>query len=159
MVDATNGKHGAAIDPSAPASGKPRVERTWKEELSELAEYLRHYVEVRKDSVGTRLQKLLLQVIMGAIAGIAALAAVAVAVTLALVGLADLLGDALGERYWAGKLIVGFGLIAGIGVGLFLYRSRSLTSLRTKTLAKYEQRHNIQRQRFGRDVTNGPRCH
>ena len=117
-----------------------------------------HYVEVRKDELRTQTQKLVLKLVVAVLAGVAAATAVVVAIGLALIGLADLIGSQLGGRYWAGKLVVGFGLIAVIAAAVAVYKSRYIRSLRTKTLAKYEHRHQLQRQRFGRDVDRNDHC-
>jgi hypothetical protein len=161
MVASTvgNGRHSATscsetkpvLDEPQPGR-QPPAQRSWTDHFNEILEYALHYFEVRKDELTARGQKILLKVVLGLLAGIAGGTAVVVAVVLALTGLADVIGWALNGHYWAGKLIVGFGLIAAVAIGIIVYKSRYIKNLRTKTLAKYEHRHRLQRQRFGRDV-------
>jgi len=154
-----NGRHSASsssetkpvLDDPQPRR-EPPGQRSWSDHFNEILDYAIHYFEIRKDELAARGQKILLKIVLGVLAGVAGGTAVVVAVALGLIGLADLIGWALNGYYWAGKLIVGFGLIAVIAAGIFVYKSRYIKNLRTKTLAKYEHRHRLQRQRFGRDV-------
>jgi hypothetical protein len=134
----------------APADGNP-FEPVLRH-VAELREYFVHYWTVQKDAARATARRVLLWTILGLVAGIVALALLVSAAALALIGLSDALGVVFGERYWAGKLVVGLGVIllsfGGLGLGLYGWSRSS----RKNTVQQYERRHSQQRARFGRDI-------
>lgn len=108
--------------------------------LADVREAGRAYLEARSDAVKSRVRRYVLWgalLVIGLIAGTTALATAAV---LAVVGAADGLGIVFGEHYWAGKLVVGVGLILGVGLaGLGLVKRKSRAAL-SRAVRKYESR-------------------
>jgi hypothetical protein len=125
--------------------------------LAELQEYVGHYWATQRDAAKAKLRKTLLWVIIGLVAGVVGLIMLATAAALVLIGAADGLGVLFGERFWAGKLAVGLGVVllalGGAAAGLL----RWIRSSRKNTLKQYENRHSRQRARFGRDVVQRAR--
>jgi membrane protein implicated in regulation of membrane protease activity len=74
------------------------------------------------------------------------------AAVLALLGLAQWIGDALGDRLWAGYLIVGWGLLLLVAAGLAAAMVYLQRRFRTQTVNKYDKRRRNQRARFGHDL-------
>jgi hypothetical protein len=132
--------------------GGPEALRRLQAQLEELGEYARFYASAKKDAILASARKL-------ALLGLAGVAAFAVfctmlitAAVLALLGLAQWIGDALGDRLWAGYLIVGWGLLLLVAAGFaaaVIYLQRRF---RTQTLNKYDKRRRNQRARFGHDL-------
>lgn len=95
-----------------------------------------------------------------AVFGLAAgVAVVATSVVLLLVGVAHGVGAALGGREWLGDLLVGFGFLAVLTIGLAAFLDRMVSSSRRRTVKKYEARHSRQRQNFGHDVAQQAASH
>jgi hypothetical protein len=120
--------------------------------LSELREYVAHYWTVQKDSAKAKVRRAVLWAILGIVAGATAITLMATASALALIGLADALGVLFGDRFWAGKLVVGLGLILLAFAGLALAMYGWSRSSRAHTVQQYESRHARQRSQFGHDV-------
>jgi hypothetical protein len=120
--------------------------------VAELREYATHYWTVQKDAAKAKVRRTVLWAILGAVAGAIGVVLLATASALVLIGLSDALGVLFGDRFWAGKLAVGLGvvLLACGGLALILYRWSK--SSRDRTLKQYERRHSKQRAQFGRDV-------
>jgi hypothetical protein len=136
----------------AAAEGGPEAVRRLQAQLVELGEYARFYASAKKDAILASARK-------WALLGLAGVAAFAIlctmlitAVVLALLGVAQGIGDALGDRLWAGYLIVGWGLLllvaAGFAAAMFYLQRR----FRTQTVNKYDKRRRNQRARFGHDL-------
>ena len=92
---------------------------------------------------------LCLYAVLGVFGAAAGLAVVVTAVVLLLIGAAHGIGAALGGREWLGDLIVGFGLLAILTIGVTSFLERFVSSSKKRTTKKYESRHSTQRQQFG----------
>jgi hypothetical protein len=99
------------------------------------------YLEVRRDLVAAKVRTAILKSAVAALTALAGIAVVATAVVFILVGAADGLGAALGERMWAGKLIVGALVVAGVGLFAWRMVERSSQKALRRTVAKYESQH------------------
>jgi hypothetical protein len=137
---------------SAAVEGGPEAVRRLQAQLEELGEYARFYASAKKDAIVASVRKF-------ALLGLAAVAAFAVfgamlmtAAVLAVLGVAQWIGEILGDRLWAGYLIVGWGMLLLVAVGLaaaIVYLQRRF---RTQTVNKYDKRRRNQRARFGHDL-------
>lgn len=139
---------GASQDSGPAALG--RLERQW-EELVELFSY---FLATRVDAVKQSLWRVTAALVV-LILGVAIAAALLVTcVVLALLGLADVVAVALGDRLWAGNLIVGLGILMIGGGALWLGLAAFERRFRKRTLDHYARRREQQRARWGRDVSD-----
>jgi hypothetical protein len=120
--------------------------------FAELRHFVAHYWMVQKDAAKAKARRAIIWAALGVVAALVAFALLVAAAALTLVGLADALGVLFGDRFWAGKLAVGLGIIflslGGLALALFLWAR----SARQTTVKQYEHRHNQQRAQFGQDV-------
>jgi hypothetical protein len=145
--DATQSARDAHATDGGPAA-IGRLER----QLEELGELLSFYVSARFDAIKASLMR------NAVLAGAALVAVVAVAALLGgclaigILGLAQLVAGALGDRVWAGYVIIGFGLPLACGLAgwaaLVIFSRRQAE----RTRHKYARRRDEQKTRFGRDV-------
>jgi membrane protein implicated in regulation of membrane protease activity len=142
----------ADADDAAAMEGGPEAVRRLQAQLEELGEYARFYASAKKDAILASARK-------WALLGLAGIAALAIfctmlitAAVLALLGLAQWIGDALGDRLWAGYLIVGWGLLLLVAAGLAAAMVYLQRRFRTQTVNKYDKRRRNQRARFGHDL-------
>ncbi len=135
----------------APAGGPEALGRL-QAQLEEMAEYARLYASARKDAIVAALRKVALLAAAGIVALLIVTATLVTAAVIALLGLAQLIGAALGDRLWAGYLITGFGLLALVALGLAVSIFAMQRRFHKQTLEKYARRHQAQRARFGHDV-------
>jgi hypothetical protein len=138
-------------DDDAQRGGPEAVERLHRQ-AEELGEYVRHYLAARGDSIRAVLRKFGLWLV-AAIVGLTVLVAMlSTAAVIATLGVAQLAGQALGDRPWAGYLVTGFGLLAIAAVVLFTAIVILRRRFRKDTVEKYARRHRQQKARFGHDV-------
>jgi hypothetical protein len=133
-------------------SGGPEAFGRLQSQLEELAEYARLYVSAKKDAILATVRKLALFAVAGILAFLIGSALLVTAAVIALLGLAQLIGAALGDRLWAGYLITGFGLLALVAIVLAVAIFAMQRRFRKQTVEKYAKRHKSQRARFGHDV-------
>jgi len=156
--DAAHGAFAEEDDVHANGAGKgPEAFRHFQAQLEELADYARLYASAKKDALTSSIRRAALWMAIGLVAASVAVASVITATVLALLGLAQLIGQALGERLWAGYLITGGGFILLLAAGMVLALSTLQTRFRKQTVQKYERRHQAQRARFGHDASERPR--
>ncbi len=144
----------SAADPADTADEPkgPEAFHRLERQLEELGEYGRLYLSARADAIVARLRQIGLWAV-AAVGGVAILCALlATATVIGVLGLAQLIGQALGERLWAGYLITGFGMLALFVAAIVAAAVILPRRFRSKTVKKYERRHQTQRARFGRDV-------
>jgi hypothetical protein len=147
----------AGTDDDSPRGGPEAVERLHAQ-LAELVEYGRLYLSARADAIVASLRRLGLWLLIGAVGLVVAFAMLTAAAVIGLLGIADLLGQVLGERPWAGYVVTGFGLLAICALGLFAVMLVLRRSFRNKTVKKYARRHSEQRARFGHDAAQAARA-
>ncbi len=123
-----------------------------REQLDELVEYGWTYVSARADAIVVVLRRLGLLAVVALVALVIFCAMLATATVVGIVGLALLVGEALGSA-WAGYAVTGFGLLALTMISLLVGVALLQRRFRRSTKKKYERRHQAQRARFGRDVT------
>jgi hypothetical protein len=77
-----------------------------------------------------------------------------VAVSRLLAGVAGGLTVLLGGRAWAGDLLAGGLVLVLAGVGFYITRTRAERDRRRRLYEKYAQRHDLQTERFGHDMSD-----
>jgi uncharacterized membrane protein len=129
------------VDPLAPL----------KKHAAELAEFVQVYLAVQSDSIRNTLRTIGLYAALGLVGGIALIALIAKATTMLLAGAAAGLGELLGDRLWAGELIVAAVVLAVIAITVYLVMNKITNTSRQKAARKYEQRRESERAKFGVD--------
>lgn len=124
--------------------------------ITELLEYGLHFVAARADQFRHTILRTVLWAVVGVLGAIALFTLIVVSVVQFLGGLAAAIGTALGSP-WIGNLILGGGMIGLLALSIWLGSRSILTRSRKKTVAKYEQRKNVQRNRFGHTVAERAR--
>jgi hypothetical protein len=171
----TNPRTNFSSDPAAAATGsappphepgdtseaKARVEEakaaaksafaTMGERFAEIREYASYYAATKTDALKTKITTLVIYAVLGIVAGIVGLAVLATAGVMLVRGIAGALGEAFG-RPWLGELVTALGLLMILAVGAFVGLKVVTGTFKKKLVAKYEQRHKEQRERFGADV-------
>lgn len=133
----------------------PEALRRLQAQLGELADYARLYVEARKDALLASIRRFALWAIAGVV-GLAILCTMLVTATvLGMIGLAQIIGIGLGDRLWAGHLIVGFGLLLMVAAGLIVSIRLVQRRFTKQTVNKYAKRHQAQRARRRPDIQTG----
>ena len=130
----------------------PEALRRLRQQLAELGDYARLFVEAKKDAMLVTLRKLALWGVAGIVAVSVLCTMLITATVLGMIGLAQLIALALGDRLWAGNLIVGFGLILLVALGWFVTMGLVQRRFHKKTVKKYAKRHQAQRSQYGHDV-------
>lgn len=130
----------------------PEAFRRLQSQLEELGDYARLYASAKKDALTSSLRRTLLWATVGVVAASIAVTTVIMATVLAMLGLAQLLGEALGDRLWAGYLIVGGGLLLLLAVSVVMAFTMLQSRFRKQTVQKYERQRQVQRARFGHDA-------
>jgi hypothetical protein len=119
------------------------------EQVAELREYLLHYLDARKDKTKATIRRLVVVSLTLISIGIAWVAALAAGAILLVRGMTEAAGLAIGNRLWAGQIIVGGSVVLGSLFVIILIAVWSNRSTRQSTIRKYERRHRIQRAKFG----------
>jgi hypothetical protein len=122
------------------------------EQLAEFREYLLHYLEAHKDKAKVVVRRLILRSVILISLVIAWVAALAAGAILLVYGMGEAAGIAIGNRSWAGHLVVGGSVVMSTLLVIVVLAVWSSRSARQRTIHKYERRHRIQRARFGRTV-------
>jgi hypothetical protein len=120
--------------------------------LGEIRDYAGYYADTKTDAIKAKVTTLAFYAVLGIVAGVVGLAALATAGVLLVSGIAHALAALFGGRVWLGELVTGLGLLLLLGVGAFVGLKVLTASTKRKLMAKYEQRHQDQRAKFGTDV-------
>jgi hypothetical protein len=107
------------------------------------------YLEARKDKTKAEVRRLILVAGVLLAVGIAWVAALTAGAMLLIRGMAEAVGLVIGNRLWAGQIIVGGSVVSGSLLVIIVFAIWSNWSARQRTIHKYESRHRIQRTRFG----------
>jgi hypothetical protein len=130
------------------------AEESWSSQFDELTNYLGHYFTARSDLFRTRSSKLVWNLATGVGAGVVGVCLAAVAAGRLLAGIAGGLTVLLGGRAWAGDLLAGSLVLVSAGVGFTIIRIRAERERRRRLFAKYAQKHDLQTERFGHDMSD-----
>lgn len=108
----------------------------------------------KTDSMKLALRRIVLLVVMAALGFIAVGGLIVIAGWLMLSGMAEGLGELFGDRPWAGSLITGFGLLAGLGLGMYCKTAKQNRIACERTAQEYERRQARQQEQFGQNVAD-----
>ena len=153
---AGGGSNGGAADGAPKPTFKEAVAAAF-ERFGEIREYAGYYASVQADAMKTKATWAAVYAALGVLGAVIGVAILATAAVLFVSGLAGALSALFGTGPWLGQLIVGFLFLALVGVGAVVGIKVVRTSLKRKLMAKYEQRHQEQRERFGADVVQRSR--
>lgn len=128
-----------------------RVLTSLIERIGEIKEYGSYYAATQVDAVKAKATWLVIYAVLGIVAAIIGTAALVTVGVLLIAGIAGGLGELFG-RLWLGQLVTAILVLAIIGVGAVVGMKVLRGSLKRKLMAKYEQRHQDQRRRYGTDV-------
>jgi len=122
-------------------------------QMGELKEYAAQYIAAKADLARLSLRKVMILAMLGILGMFAGAAAIITLVVQVLSGLSQLIASLLGDRAWAGNLIVGGGLLLVLAAVCWLSMHHLSGVWRDSTVKRYERRHAQQRARFdGHDV-------
>ena len=125
----------------------------FKTHLGELKEYASYYVAAKADGFKASFRNLGLYAALGVVGLLAGGAIVVTAAVQLLTGLAGAIGAIFEpDRPWIGNIVVGFIILAAIGVGTMLFMKKFTAASRERTVKKYESRQQQQRVQYGHDV-------
>jgi hypothetical protein len=122
------------------------------DQLAELREFLSHSLEARKDRTKSTVRRLMTTAVVLLSLGIIWSATLVVGAILLANGLAEAVGIMVGNRLWAGEVIIGAGIVLSTLLLTILWAEWFNRSARQRTIRKYDRRHRMQRAKFGADV-------
>jgi len=122
--------------------------------FQELRAYFSHFLAAKADGWKVLLRRIALAVVLGVVGAIVGAVAVIYSTILVLGGLSQALAELFPRGFqWAGPLIVGGVILAGIVVGVWLVTRYVIAVSYRQTVQKYESRQHQQNVQFGRDVS------
>jgi hypothetical protein len=128
-------------------------------QFHELNEYFAYYLSAKADRARLGLRNAIVNMTLAALAFVVVASLAVAAIWFVLSGTADGLGVLFGNRPWAGSLLTGLVLVAGICVGLCRIVIRFKKTAREGTVAKYENRQSQQQVRYGHNVSDRAAAH
>jgi hypothetical protein len=135
-------------DGANPATNAARQARAYFAELKSHANY---FVSAKVDGVKARGKKIAILAALGLVGLLVAVGVLFSAAFLLLAGIANGLG-ALFHHLWLGQLVVGFVVLAAVGLGAWIALKKITSASRKQTEQKYASKRNQQRAEFGHDV-------
>jgi hypothetical protein len=127
-------------------------------DFAELKEYATLYLMARVDGVKRTLRNIGLYAALGVVGLIVGGAMLATAAAMIVIAIGQVLGILFGGRIWLGYLVTGVLILTAVGIAAWIVMKKLTDSWRSKTMAKYEQLKQSQRERFGRDVSERARA-
>ncbi|MDB5297472.1 MAG: hypothetical protein JWO31_3455 [Phycisphaerales bacterium] len=122
------------------------------ERVGEIREYVGYYAATKTDAIKQQAIWVGVYAVLGVVAAVVGLAALVTTGVLLMTGIAGALGALFGGRPWLGQLVTAVLVLALIGVGAVVGMKVLAGTFRKSLRAKYDQRHEDQRARFGADV-------
>ena len=122
------------------------------ERVGEIREYVSYYAETKTDGFKQSATWAGIYAALGVLGGLIGAAVLITATVLLVNGIAGALAALFNHTEWLGQLVTGL-LLLGLFAGGVVFGLKALRgSFKKKLRAKYEQRHQEQRARFGADV-------
>jgi hypothetical protein len=121
-------------------------------QLRELIEYTSYYLATQADGVKVGLRNVLINVALAALAFLVLASLSVGALWFGLNGMAEGLALLCGDRPWAGNLLTGSLVAAGLAGGVCVILNRFKKLALAETVAKYENRQSRQQARYGHNV-------
>jgi hypothetical protein len=137
----------------APASGDGNPVNGFHEHFAEMGEYFNQYVSAKIDIGRFHVRRFIFKVLLFLLFVLAGAGLIVTAVVLACSGLAHGLGELIG-RQWIADLITGLVLLIAVYLGLWVAFRRLQEYISQRVSERYENRRNVQRQRFGHDAAD-----
>jgi hypothetical protein len=127
----------------------------------ELREYVGYFVSAKVDGIKLTFRNIALYAVLGLVAGVVGLGLLVTAAVLLLTGLAGAIGAIFEpDKPWLGALIVGFVVLVGVFVGVWLVMKKVTGASHRATVQRYENRKRDERGQFeGHDVQERAREH
>lgn len=126
--------------------------------LNELKTYATYFLSAKVDGYKATAKRIAILAGLGVVGLFVTIGILFSAAFLLLAGLANALGALLGGHVWAGQLIVGFLILAGVGVGALIVLKKVTAASKKQTELKYASKRNEQRVEFGHDVHDRARA-
>jgi len=127
-------------------------------QFAQLKEYFGHYVSAKLDGVKLTFRRLVIFAILGMVGLLAGGAMIIAAAVMLLQGLANAIGAIFEpDKPWVGQLIVSVLVLGGVVAGTILLVRKMTGASKARTVAKYDSKHDQQRQHFGQDVAAAAR--
>jgi len=120
----------------------------------ELREYLSYYVTAKTDGVKLSLRNTYHWIVLAVLGFVAISGLIITASWFLLSGTAEGLGVLCGGRLWVGKIIAGFLVLAGLGLGMYYTVVKRKITSQERTVQKYEERQAGEQAQFGRNVSD-----
>jgi hypothetical protein len=114
-------------------------------QFAELKEYAAQYIAARADSLKLSVRKVVLFAVLGVLGLLVGGAIMVTAASIFVIGISQLIAHWLGDRAWAGNLIVGILMIGLVAGGAWIMMRRMLGASRKATVERYERRLKQQR--------------
>lgn len=121
-------------------------------QLSELGEYFSYYLVAKADSAKLDLRNAIFSMALAALAFVVVASVSIAAIWFVLDGVSEGLSVLFGNRPWAGSLLTGLLLAAGLGGGMCGIVIRLKKTARERTVGKYENRQSRQQLQYGHNV-------
>jgi hypothetical protein len=126
--------------------------------FAQLKEYFGHYVSAKLDGVKLTFRRLIIFMILGVVGLLAGGTMIIAAAVMLLQGLANAIGAIFDpDKPWVGQLIVSVLVLGGVVGGTMLLVRKMTGASKSRTVAKYDLKHDQQRERFGQDVAAAAR--
>jgi len=113
--------------------------------FAELKAYFAQYIAARADGIKLSVRKVVLLAVMGVLGLLVGGAVLVTAAVIIVTGLAQLIGHLLGDRLWAGNLIVGVLVLGLVGLMTWLVVRKMTQASHKATVNRYERRLKQQR--------------
>ena len=130
-------------------------------QFRELGEYFWYYLSAKADSAKLGLRNAVFSMTLAALAFVVVASLSVTATWLVLTGTSEGLGLLFGNQPWAGSLVTGLLVVAGLAGGIYGIMIKLKKSVREGTVSKYETQQSRQQDRYGHNVAdraaaNGP---
>ena len=119
--------------------------------FAELKSYASYFVSAKIDGIKATGKKISIYAALGVVGLFVAIGILFSAAFLLLAGIANGLGALFGH-VWLGQLVVGFVVLAAVGVTAWIAMKKMTSASRKQTEQKYASKRNQQRAEFGHDV-------
>jgi len=124
---------------------------TMGERFGEIREYASYYASTKTDAIKNKITWIVVYAVLGIVGGVVGLAVLATAGVMLVRSIGAALNKAF-DSVWLGDFVTSIALLVLLAVGAIVGMKILSGTFKKKLVAKYEQRHKEQRERFGADV-------
>ena len=133
-------------------AAEPDALKLLVKQLHELGEYVLYYLTAKTDSAKLSVRNTVLWISFAALGFVIVAGLIITATWLLLNGIAEGVSVFFGGRLWAGNIVTGILLLAGLGFAMYCTVAKHRITSRERVVRKYEQRQARQQAQFGRNV-------